>query len=133
MALKITWHPIPLQPLFEIQKTIWAILKRQKQVYMGKLYSSTLVLFIQEGTQNFQGSTWRNEQASPNRAVELAQSTVTKNWNDGGMKYAKKQQRTPALLHTETVSLGGQTRHPWLPKKYYSAANAMWNYLIYWL
>lgn len=34
----------------------------------------------------------------------------TKNCNDGGMNYAKNQQRLPALVHTLTALLGGQTR-----------------------
>lgn len=60
--------------------------------------------------ESFHCRSLRKEQASPKIAGELAQLTVTKIWNDGGMNDAKKQQQLPALLHTFTVLLGGQTQ-----------------------
>lgn len=124
-------HPIPLQPLSELGQTTWILLERQKE-HLGKSDSSTLVTYLPL-MSNLHCKRWGTEHSPRKRAGSLhRQHTARPEW---WCHELCQGTAANAALHTQfPVLLGGQTQGTQcLPKQYYSAANAMWGYLIYWL
>lgn len=106
-------------------------LERQK-VHLGKPDSSTLVTYLLL-MSNLHCKRWRTKQAPGKRAGSLhSQQSARPEW--WWHELCQGTAANAALYTQFPVLLGGQTQGTQcLPKQHYSAANAMWGYLIYWL